>query len=71
MRQMLTGGIAMEDLQQKQLHSGDRIQQAVSPRGVAHLLTSGVDRVGLQLGSPIRFETLEDGGDTGHHSGLS
>jgi len=31
MRQMLTGGIPMEDLQQKQLHSGDWIQQTVSP----------------------------------------
>ncbi len=61
----------MEDLQQKQLHSDDRIQQAVSPRGIARLLTGGVDRVGLQLDSPIRFETLEDGGDTGHHGGLS
>ena len=64
MRQMLTGGMAMEDLQQKQLHRGDRIQQAVSPRGVDRLLTSGVDRIGLQLRSPIRFGWCSECGDT-------
>jgi len=70
MGEMATGGIAMENLQEKQLHGDHRIEETVTPRRVAHGGTSGVDRFGLQLGSPICFEALEDSGDTGDHGAL-
>src|SRR6266849_4684168 len=69
MGEMATGRIAMEDLQQKQLHRDHRIEEAVTPCGVAYCCTGGADRLGLQLGSPICFEALEDSRDTGYHRG--
>ena len=66
---MATGRIAMENLQQKQLDRDHRIEEAVTPRGVAYGFTGGVDRFGLELGCPICFEALEDGCDTGDHGG--
>src|SRR5216684_4686834 len=69
MGEMATGCIAMEDLQQKQLHGDHRIEEAVTPCGVAYCCTGGADRLGLQLGGPICFEALEDSRDTGYHRG--
>ena len=66
---MATGCIAMEELQEKQLHGDHRIEETVTLRGIAHGFTGGVDRVGLQLGGPICFEVPKDNGDTGDHGG--
>src|SRR2546430_1820384 len=41
MGEMATGRIAMEDLQQKQLHGDHRIDEAVTPCGVAYCCTGG------------------------------
>jgi len=69
MGEMATGRIAMENLQQKQLDRAHRIEETVTPRRIAYGLTGGRDRLGLQLGSPICFEALEDSRDTGYHGG--
>ncbi len=69
MGEMATGRMAMENLQQKQLGRDHRIEETVTPRRIAYGLTGGRDRLGLQLGSPICFEALEDSRDTGYHGG--
>src|SRR6266850_4264063 len=67
MGEMATSRITMEDLQQQQLHGDHRIEEAITPHGVAHGLTGGRDRLGLQLGGPLWFEALEDSRDLGYH----
>jgi hypothetical protein len=67
MGEMPTGCIAMEDLQEKQLHRDHRIEEAITPCGIAYGFTGGVDCLGLQLGRPIGFEALEDSHNTGYH----
>jgi hypothetical protein len=52
---MATSRMTMEDLQQKHLHGDHRIEKAITPHGVAHALTCGRDRLGLQLGGPLCF----------------
>jgi hypothetical protein len=69
MRKMATGRIPMQDLQQKQLDRDHRVEEAVTPRRVACDLTGSTDRVGVQLGGPIRFEAVQDSHDTGDHGG--
>ena len=53
MGEMATGRIAMEDLQEKQLYRDHRLEEAVTPCGIAYGFTGGVDRLGWQLGGPI------------------
>jgi hypothetical protein len=69
MGEMATGRMAMEDLSQKPWHRDHRIEEAITPCGIAYGFAGGVDRLGLQLGSPIGFEALEDSRDTGYHGG--
>jgi hypothetical protein len=69
MGEMATGRMAMEDLQEKQLHGDHRIEEAVTPRGIACGFTGGVDCLGLQLGGPIGFEALQDIRNTEYHGG--
>jgi hypothetical protein len=52
MGEMATSRITMEDLQQKQLHGNHRIEEAVTPRGVAYGFTGRVDRLGVVFQSP-------------------
>jgi hypothetical protein len=66
---MTARGVAMENLQQKHLHGHDRIEESVSPLGIADGITSRLDGIGLQLGGPLGFETLERLGQFGHHAG--
>jgi hypothetical protein len=63
MGEMATSRITMEDLQQKQLHGNHRIEETITPHGVAHGLTGGRDR----LSGPLCFEALEDSRDLGYH----
>jgi hypothetical protein len=65
MGEMPTGCMAMEDLQEKPLHRDHRIEEAITPCGIAYGFTGRVDRLGLQLGGPLCFEALEDSRDTG------
>jgi hypothetical protein len=47
MREMATGRITMQDLKQKQLHGDHRIEEAITPCGIAYGFTGGVDRLVL------------------------
>ena len=47
MGEMPTGCIAMEDLQEKQLHRDHRIEEAITPCGIAYGFTGSMDRLGL------------------------
>jgi hypothetical protein len=69
MGKMATGCMTMADLQQKQRHRDHRIEEAVTPRGIAYGCTGRVDRLGLPLGGPSGWEALENGRDTGYHRG--
>jgi hypothetical protein len=64
---MATSRMTMEDLQQKQLHGNHRIEEAITPHGVAHGLTGGRNRLGLPVGGPRCCEALEDSRDLGYH----
>jgi len=56
---MAASSIAMENLQQKHLYGHDRIEEAVAPLSIADRLTSRLDGIGVELGGPVGFETLE------------
>ena len=45
----------------------DVLARFVTPHGVAHGLTGGRDRLGLQLSGPLCFEALKDSRDLGYH----
>ena len=70
MGEMATGGIAMEERHEKQLHGDHRIEETVTPRGIAHGFPGGGDRVGRQWGGPIWFEAPQDTGVTGDQGAL-
>src|SRR5262247_1111699 len=67
MGEMTAGGIAMQNLQQKELDGGDGREYTVAPGGIAGLLARADDSFWLQLGRPLCFESAQDGGDTGYH----
>src|SRR6267142_315863 len=69
MGEMATGRVAMEDLQEKQVHRDHWIKETVTPCGIAYGFTGGVDRLRLQLGGPIGFEALQDSRHPGYHGG--
>jgi len=71
MGQMTASGVAMENLQEEELHGRDRYEHAVAPCGVPDLTAHGQDGVGLQQGSPLRGEALKDGGDVWDHLATS
>jgi hypothetical protein len=56
MGQMTTGGIPMENLQEKELDGNDGIEDAIPLSGVAHVDTSGLDSSGLQLRRPVGLQ---------------
>ena len=64
---MAARGVAIEHLQQKDLDSHDRIEESVTPLGIANRITSRLDGIGLELGGPVSFETLERLGQFGNH----
>jgi hypothetical protein len=68
---MAARGVAIENLQQKDLDSHDRIEESVAPLGIANRITSRLDGIGLELGGPVSFETLERLGQFGNHAGVS
>ncbi len=68
-RKMATGRMPMQDLQQKQLDRDHRGEEAVTSRRGACGLPGSTDRVGVQWGGPIRFDTVQDSRDTGDHGG--
>jgi hypothetical protein len=67
MGQMAASGVAMQNLQQKELHGGDRCEHAVAPTGIPNLAAHGEDGFGLQQRSPLACEALQDGGDVRDH----
>jgi hypothetical protein len=69
MGEMATGRMAMEYLSQKPLHRNHRIEEAITPCGIAYGFTGSVDRLGLSWGGPIGCEALEDHRDTRYHGG--
>ena len=68
---MAARGVAMENLQQKHLDGHGRIEEAVAPLSIADRITSCLDGIGLELGGPVGFETLERVGQFGNHVGVS
>jgi hypothetical protein len=68
---MLARGIAMENLQQKQRHRGDGVQQPIAPRGVVDSLASGPNGLGWELKSPLGRQSLERDWDAGYHVKVS
>ena len=68
---MAARGVAMENLQQKDLDGDDRIEESVAPLGIANRITSCLDGIGLELGGPVGCETLERLGQFGNHVGVS
>src|SRR5262245_41255129 len=71
MWQMAAGGVAVQNLEQKELHRGDRRQHAVAPGGIASLLARRRNRVRLELGRPICFQACQYGSDTRYHPSTS
>jgi hypothetical protein len=61
----------MEHLQQKDLDGDDRIEESVTPLGIANRITRHWDGLGLELGGPVGGETLERLGQFGNHVGVS
>ena len=66
---MTVSGVAMEHLQQKDLDGHNWIEASVAPLGLADRITSRLDGIGLELGGPFGFETLECLGQFGNHAG--
>ncbi len=48
MGQMTAGGVAMQNLQQEELHGGDRREHAIAPGGIPDLTAHGQEGFGLQ-----------------------
>ena len=67
MGQMTAGGIAVQNLQQEELHRGDRREHAVAPGGIADLTAYRQDGFGLQQHGPLAGEALQDRGDVRDH----
>jgi hypothetical protein len=67
MGQMAAGGVAMQDLQQEELHGRDRRQHAVAPGGIPNLTAHGQNGFGLQQHGPLASEALQDRGDVWNH----
>jgi hypothetical protein len=68
---MAARGVAMENLQQKDLDGDDRIEESVAPLGIANRMTSRLDGIRVELGGPFGFETLERLGQFGNHVRVS
>ncbi len=63
---VLTGGVAVEDLEQEQVDGGDRVEDAIAP-GVFLLLARLLDGLGGEFGGEVLPESAEDGDDTRRH----
>jgi hypothetical protein len=68
---MATRGVAMEHWPQKDLDGHDRMEEAVAPRSRASRMTSRLDGIGVELGGPVGWATLERLGQLGNHAGVS
>ena len=68
MGQMAAGGVAMQNLQQEELHGGDWREHAVAPRGIPDLPAHRQDGFGLQQHGPLAGEALQDRGDVSEPS---
>jgi hypothetical protein len=64
-------GVAMQNLQEKELDGGDGREYTVAPAGIASLLARADDNFWLQLGRPLCFESAQHGDDTGDHRSTS
>jgi hypothetical protein len=58
MGQMTAGGVSMQNLQQEELHDGDRREHTVSPCGIPDLATQRENGTGLQQRGPLAGEAL-------------
>src|SRR6266511_3877540 len=67
MGQMTAGGVAIQNLQQEELHGRDRREHAVAPPGIADLATHRENSFGLQQRGPLACKSLQYGGDTWDH----
>ena len=56
----------MEDLQDKEMDSGDRIEQAYAPL-VAHLVAQGANRGSVEQSSQLGFDMSEGFHDCAYH----
>lgn len=52
---MAAHGVAIENLQQKDLDSHDRIEESVVPLGIANRITRRLDGIGFGVGRPGQF----------------
>ena len=59
MAQRRAGSIPVEHLDEKELDSGDRIEEAIAP-GITNLVTGGQDGGGLELRGPLLLELFDD-----------
>jgi hypothetical protein len=67
--EMPTGRLAMEALQEQHLSRDHRLEEAITPCGIASGFTGGVDGLGWPWGRPICVEALEDRRHTGSPGG--
>jgi hypothetical protein len=63
---VLTGGVAVEDLEQEEVDGGDRIQEAAPP-GVLLLAASVLDGLRGQMGGRVLSQAFQDGQDAWWH----
>jgi hypothetical protein len=66
--QVATRGVAMQDLQDKEMDSGDRIEQAHAPL-VAYRVTQGENRGSVEQGRSLGFDVSEGFHDRAYHPG--
>ncbi len=64
--QVITGGVAMEDVQEEEMDGGDRIELALTPL-VVHLTTEGENRGGVKQGRELCLDVFERCGDRANH----
>ena len=62
----MTGGVTMEDLQEKEMDGGDRIELALTPL-VVHLTTEGENRGSVQEGREFCLNVFECCRDRANH----
>jgi len=66
MHDMLTGGVAVEDLEQEEVEGGGGVEDS-SPPAMSHLMAPLLDRLLGQSGGDVLAQTLQDGDDTRRH----
>jgi hypothetical protein len=63
---VLTGGVAVEDLEDEQVDGRHRVENPVTP-GIFLLPAGSLDGVGGEIGGEVLPETAQDGDDTWRH----